>query len=63
MDKKIYLIWNEPDGEDIGYWSIFHSLHDAAGDTTSPHDIHVAKPRLIGKYKLVTKPKRFKRKK
>lgn len=76
--KLIYLVWKTDGevectcspynpstcvcGEDEGYWDIYSSLEDAA-TSSGGVEIFTARPRLLGKFKMVTKPIRIKSRK
>jgi hypothetical protein len=56
------LAWNEATETDCGYWSQYDSLEDAVCNH-SAMEIYTARPRLLGKFKMVNKPVRIKARK
>lgn len=59
--EKIYLTWTEPDDPDeYGFFSIYDTLAEAVSDGNAHREIFVARPRRVGKFKMVTRPVRVK---
>lgn len=57
-NKKIYMVFDETDN----YWLQFDSLLDAASEAGT-REVYIATPKLLGKFKVITKPVKIKNKK
>lgn len=58
---KIYLVWHTDDGESF-YFLQYDSLSEAVQEHPNC-EVHIARPRLLGRFKIVTKPTRIKKRK
>lgn len=63
-NKKLYFVFKEPeDAEELGYHAQYDSIQEALEDNCKEAEILTATLKPIGKFRLVTKPVRIKKRK
>lgn len=61
--KKLYLVWEQENENESGYFLQFDTLREAIDAGVQPTEVYIASIRFLGKFKMVTKPVKIKRRK
>lgn len=53
MKKEVYLVWQN--AEDEQFFNQYDSLEDAVASEENPVEVYLAKPKMLGTFKVATK--------